>query len=164
VAPDIARDKDGVSAIIAVLELAAGLKAEGRTLVDRLDEIYREHGLHSTTQLSVRVEDLEIIRRAMDTLRTTPPTTLGGQAVTAVDDLADGYHGLPPTDGIRLQLDGDARIICRPSGTEPKLKCYLEIVVPVDDSIDVARTKADAALAEIKRDLGRPGGTRSRPR
>lgn len=153
VAPDIARDKDGVSAIIAVLELAAGLKAEGRTLVDRLDEIYREHGLHSTTQLSVRVEDLEIIRRAMDTLRTTPPTTLGGQAVTAVDDLADGYHGLPPTDGIRLQLDGDARIICRPSGTEPKLKCYLEIVVPVDDSIDVARTKADAALAEIKRDL-----------
>jgi phosphomannomutase len=154
VAPDIARDKDGVSAIITVLELAAGLKAEGRTLIDRLDDIYREHGLHATTQLSVRVEDLAIIARAMETLRTNPPSTLGGQNVTAVDDLADGYQGLPPTDGIRLQLDGGARIICRPSGTEPKLKCYLEIVVPVDDSIEAARTTADAALAAIKADLG----------
>ncbi len=153
VAPDIARDKDGVSAIITVLELAAGLKADGLTLIDRLDEIYREHGLHATTQLSVRVEDLSIITRAMDTLRTSPPTTLGDQAVTAVDDLADGYNGLPPTDGIRLQLDGDVRIICRPSGTEPKLKCYLEMVVPVDDSIDAARAKADAALTAIKADL-----------
>jgi phosphomannomutase len=153
VAPHIARDKDGVSAIITVLELAAGLKAEGRTLIDRLDDIYREHGLHATTQLSVRVEDLAIITRAMDVLRTSPPTTLGGHAVTSHDDLAEGYHGLPPTDGIRLGLDGDARIICRPSGTEPKLKCYLEIVVPVDDSIDVARSTAEAELAAIKADL-----------
>ena len=86
----------------------------------------------------------------METLRTSPPTRLGAQAVTAVDDLAEGYNGLPPTDGIRLQLDGGARIICRPSGTEPKLKCYLEIVVPVADSIEAARTSADAALAEIR--------------
>ncbi|MDX6277721.1 MAG: phosphomannomutase, partial [Nocardioidaceae bacterium] len=64
-----------------------------------------------------------------------------------------GYNGLPPTDGIRLGLDGDARIICRPSGTEPKLKCYLEIVVPVDDSIESARSTADAELAAIKADL-----------
>jgi phosphomannomutase len=158
VAPHIARDKDGVSAIITVLELAAGLKAEGRTLIDRLDDIYREHGLHATTQLSVRVEDLSIITRAMDVLRTAPPTTLGGHAVTSHDDLADGYHGLPPTDGIRLGLDGTAlvesgRIICRPSGTEPKLKCYLEIVVPVEGSIDTARATADAELAAIKSDL-----------
>ncbi|MCW2749978.1 MAG: phosphomannomutase [Aeromicrobium sp.] len=153
VAPHIARDKDGISAIITVLELAAGLKAEGRTLIDRLDDIYREHGLHATTQLSVRVEDLTIITRAMQVLRTSPPAVLGGLAVTAIDDLAKGYHGLPPTDGIRLQLDGDARIICRPSGTEPKLKCYLEIVVPVDDTIDAARTTAEAELAAIKADL-----------
>jgi len=92
-------------------------------------------------------------------LRTAPPTTLGGHAVTSHDDLADGYHGLPPTDGIRLGLDGTAhvesgRIICRPSGTEPKLKCYLEIVVPVDDTIDAARGIAEAELAAIKADLG----------
>ena len=90
----------------------------------------------------------------MDVLRTTPPTTLGGHAVTSHDDLAEGYHGLPPTDGIRLGLDGAVRIICRPSGTEPKLKCYLEIVVPVVDSIEAARAIADAELAAIKADLG----------
>jgi len=153
VAPDIARDKDGVSAIITVLEMAAALKADGRTLIDQLDDIYREHGLHATSQLSVRVEDLSIIARAMQTLRTSPPSSLGGLAVTSVDDLADGYHGLPPTDGIRLGLDGDTRIIARPSGTEPKLKCYIEVVVPVDDSIESSREIADAAIAGIKRDL-----------
>ncbi|MEJ7634089.1 phospho-sugar mutase, partial [Aeromicrobium sp.] len=158
VAPDIARDKDGVSAIITVLELAATLKAEGRTLLDQLDDIYRQHGLHATSQLSVRVEDLTIISRAMDTLRSSPPASLGGMAVTSVDDLADGYHGLPPTDGIRLGLAGappieSGRIICRPSGTEPKLKCYLEIVVPVTESVETSRQIADQQIADIKADL-----------
>ena len=153
VAPDIARDKDGVSAIITVLELAAALKAEGRSLIDQLDDIYREHGLHATSQLSVRVEDLSIISRAMETLRTSPPTELGGLAVTSVDDLADGYRGLPPTDGIRLGLQGSTRIIARPSGTEPKLKCYIEVVVPVDASIEESREAADATIAAIKKNL-----------
>lgn len=158
VAPDIARDKDGVSAIITILELAALLKAEGRTLADRLDEIYREHGLHATSQLSVRVEDLSIISRAMDVLRTSPPSSLGGLAVTSVDDLADGYHGLPPTTGVRLGLGESVRIICRPSGTEPKLKCYLEVVVPVTDSIEAAREAADKTIADIKKDLAQALG------
>ncbi|KQV73975.1 phosphomannomutase [Aeromicrobium sp. Root344] len=153
VAPDIARDKDGVSAIITVLEMAAALKADGRTLIDQLDDIYREHGLHATSQLSVRVEDLSIIARAMQTLRTSPPSSLGGLSVTSVDDLADGYHGLPPTDGIRLGLEGNTRIIARPSGTEPKLKCYIEVVVPVDDSIEASRAIADEKIAGIKQDL-----------
>ena len=153
VAPDIARDKDGVSAIITVLEMAAELKADGRSLIDRLDDIYREHGLHGTSQLSVRVDDLSIISRAMDVLRTSPPTVLGGLDVTSVDDLADGYHGLPPTDGIRLGLDGGARIIARPSGTEPKLKCYIEVVIPVTDSIESARATADEQIDGIKADL-----------
>jgi phosphomannomutase len=153
VAPDIARDKDGVSAIITVLELAAALKAEGRSLIDQLDDIYREHGLHATSQLSVRVEDLSIISRAMETLRTSPPSSLGGLAVQSVDDLADGYRGLPPTDGIRLGLEGSTRIIARPSGTEPKLKCYIEVVVPVTDSIEASREVADEKIAGIKKDL-----------
>lgn len=158
VAPDIARDKDGVSAIITVLELAAALKAEGRSLIDRLDDIYREHGLHATSQLSVRVEDLSIISRGMEVLRTSPPTELGGLAVASVDDLADGYAGLTPTDGIRLGLEGappieSSRIIARPSGTEPKLKCYIEVVVPVEESIETARETADETIAGIKADL-----------
>ncbi|MET0822489.1 MAG: phospho-sugar mutase, partial [Aeromicrobium sp.] len=153
VAPDIARDKDGVSAIVTVLEMAAELKADGRSLLDRLDDIYREHGLHGTGQLSVRVDDLSIISRAMDALRTSPPTQLAGLAVTSVDDLADGYRGLPPTDGIRLGLEGGARIIARPSGTEPKLKCYIEVVIEVTDSIEAARQDADEQLTGIKADL-----------
>ena len=84
---------------------------------------------------------------------TSPPTQLAGLAVTSVDDLADGYRGLPPTDGIRLGLDGGARIIVRPSGTEPKLKCYIEVVVPVDDSIEASRASAEATIAGIKTDL-----------
>lgn len=153
VAPDIARDKDGISAIIRVLELAAELKAEGRTILDQLDDIAREHGLYATGQLSVRVEDLSIISNAMQVLRTSPPASLGGLAVESVSDLADGYNGLPPTDGIHLALEGGARIICRPSGTEPKLKCYLEVVVRVGDSIGAARTEGQRSLDAIKRDL-----------
>jgi len=153
VAPDIARDKDGVSAILTVLELAAALKADGLTLLDRLDDIYREHGLHATDQLSVRVDDLAIITRAMQLLRTSPPSALGGLAVTSIDDLQDGYQGLSPTDGIRLGLEGGARIICRPSGTEPKLKCYLEVVVAVGDDPAAARVRADEQLSAIKADL-----------
>ena len=153
VAPHIARDKDGISAIIRVLELAADLKAEGKTIIDRLNDIAREHGLYATGQLSVRVDDLSIISKAMQTLRSAPPTVLGGLAVEAVDDLADGFKGLPPTDGVRLGLEGGARIICRPSGTEPKLKCYLEVIVTVGDSIDAARAEGHRSLNAIKKDL-----------
>lgn len=153
VAPHIARDKDGVSAALAVLELAASLKAEGRTLLDLLDDIAREHGLHATTQLSVRVDDRSIISDAMTTLRTSPPESLGGLAVTSVDDLEDGYEGLPPTDGIRIGLEGGARVIARPSGTEPKLKCYLEVVVEAGADVDAARREAGERLDAIKADL-----------
>ncbi|MGJ9413493.1 phospho-sugar mutase [Aeromicrobium sp. CF4.19] len=158
VAPHIARDKDGISAILAVLEVAAELKAEGRTLLDRLDDIYREHGLHATDQLSVRVDDLSVIAAAMTTLRTAPPSSLGGLAVATVDDLQDGYRGLHPTDGIRLGLDAadgitGARIICRPSGTEPKLKCYVEVVVPVGESSQEAWSRARTTIDAVKADL-----------
>lgn len=130
VAPQIARDKDGISAGLLVLALAARLKAEGRDLTDRLADIYRRDGWHATGQLAVRVDDVAIIADAMHRLRTSPPTELGGQLVTSVNDLAVGYRGLPPTDGVRLGLQGGSRIICRPSGTEPKLKCYVEAVAP----------------------------------
>jgi phosphomannomutase len=160
VSPEIARDKDGISAIITVLEMAAALKAEGRTLLDLLDDLYREHGLHTTSQLSVRVDDPAIIADAMETLRTSPPTNLGGVEVTSVDDLADGFQGLPPTDGIRLGLGETGRVICRPSGTEPKLKNYVEVVVPVDDSMEAARSEADRLVTGIKTDLSAALGLR----
>ncbi|MEG9226736.1 phospho-sugar mutase [Aeromicrobium sp. Sec7.5] len=153
VAPAIARDKDGVTAALAILALAADLRTQDRTLLDRIDDLHREHGVHATGQLSVRVEDLAVIVTAMTTLRTTPPASLGGLEVTSVDDLADGYRGLPPTDGIRLGLGEGTRVICRPSGTEPKLKCYLEVVEPTGDDLAAARARAASTLEAIRTDL-----------
>lgn len=150
--PDRVRDKDGVSALLVLCELAADAKAEGRTLVDVLDDIAVEHGLHATDQLSVRVTDLGEIAAAMARLRATPPAELGGLAVERVDDLSLGSPELPPTDGLRYRLAEGARVIVRPSGTEPKLKCYLEVVVPVepDGGVDAARIAAAGRLDAIR--------------
>jgi phosphomannomutase len=121
VLPDAVLDKDGISAALLVTDLAAALKAEGRTLGDRLDELAAEFGVHATTQLSVRVADLGLIGELMAALRADPPGTLLGRAATA-EDLR------PEADVLRLSADG-VRVVVRPSGTEPKLKAYLEVVV-----------------------------------
>ena len=148
------RDKDGVSAALLVAELAATLKAEGRSLTDLLDDLAREHGLHATDQLAVRVDDLSLIEDAMARLRAEPPTSLGGRAVESAEDLGTGSADLPPTDGLRYRLADAGRVVVRPSGTEPKLKCYLEVVVPVaDGDVAAARRTAGADLAAITADL-----------
>ncbi|WTW97134.1 phospho-sugar mutase [Streptomycetaceae bacterium NBC_01309] len=156
--PDGVRDKDGVTAALAVAELAAAAKRDGRTLLDLLDAVAVEYGLHATDQYSVRVERLDQIAEGMARLRATPPTSLGGLAVSRVDDLATGSADLPPTDGLRYTLAGaddvaSARIVVRPSGTEPKLKSYLQVVVPVHSQVSEARTVAATTLAGLKRDL-----------
>jgi phosphomannomutase len=148
------RDKDGVSAALLMAELAARLKAEGRALTDLLDDLAREHGLHATDQLSVRVDDLSLIEDAMARLRAAPPTALGGRAIEQAEDLLEGTDTLPPTDGLRYRLAEGGRVVVRPSGTEPKLKGYLEVVVPVaGDDVAAARRTAADALAAIKDDL-----------
>ncbi|MFF4550986.1 phospho-sugar mutase [Streptomyces sp. NPDC001435] len=157
--PDGVRDKDGITAALLITELASGLKEEGRTLLDLLDDLAVEHGLHATDQLSVRVQDLSVIADTMRRLRERPPTELAGLAITGAEDLAKGTETLPPTDGLRYTLDG-ARVIVRPSGTEPKLKCYLEVVVPVAAHADLPAARARAAdlLGAIKRDLSAAAG------
>ncbi|WP_217241350.1 phospho-sugar mutase [Streptomyces sp. AC555_RSS877] len=157
--PDGVRDKDGITAALLVTELASTLKEENRSLLDLLDDIAVEHGLHATGQLAVRVEDLSVIADAMRRLREQPPTHLAGLPITRAEDLTRGTDTLPPTDGLRYTLDG-ARVIVRPSGTEPKLKCYLEVVVPVAAHADLptARAKAAELLATIKRDLSTAAG------
>ncbi|MFC0846531.1 phospho-sugar mutase [Streptomyces noboritoensis] len=157
--PDGVRDKDGITAALLVAELASVLKEQGRTLLDLLDDLAVRHGLHATDQLSVRVEDLSVISDAMRRLREKTPTALAGLAVTKAEDLTEGTEELPPTDGLRYYLEG-ARVIVRPSGTEPKLKCYLEVVVPVAswDALGDAREKATELLAGIKRDLAAAAG------
>jgi phosphomannomutase len=159
VAPHQVKDKDGVSALLRIVELAALLKASGLSLTDRLEEIAATHGLHATDQLSVRVADLSLITQAMAGLRADPPTALGGLAVERIDDLALGVDGLPPTEGLRYRLTGGGRVIVRPSGTEPKVKCYLEVVVPVEageprtEAVAAARIVAAGRLDALRQDL-----------
>ena len=109
--------------------------------------------MYGTDQLAVRVNDLRQIPELMGRLRARPPSSLGGRAVEGIDDLSLGGGGLPATDGLRFRLEGGARVIVRPSGTEPKLKCYLEVIVPVTASVPSAREAAAERLAAIKRDL-----------
>lgn len=160
--PEGVRDKDGITAALLVTELASTLKEQGRTLLDALDDLAVAHGLHATDQLSVRVEDLAIITEAMAALRGTPPTELAGLRVAQAEDLTQGTATLPPTDGLRYTLDGEyrARVIVRPSGTEPKLKCYLEAVIPVEAHADLASARAEGTrvLNAIKRDLSTAAG------
>ena len=147
--PDGVKDKDGITASLLVLEMVAALKAEGRGVQDVLDDLARTFGLYATSQLSVRVSDIALIADAMARLRADPPTSLGGRDVVRMDDLEKGVDGLPPTDALRFTLS-DARVIIRPSGTEPKLKCYLQVVVPVTGEIADARAKAQSELDAIR--------------
>jgi len=164
--PEHVKDKDGVSALLLVCELAATVKAQGRTLRDVLDDVARAHGLHATDQLSVRFSDLAQIPATMARLRETPPVSFGGLAVERVDDLSLGTPDLPPTDGLRYLLADGARVIVRPSGTEPKVKCYLEVVVPVEPAsdfageagVDAARISAAGRLDAIRADVQKAAG------
>ena len=159
------RDKDGVSALLLVCELAAAAKAEGRTLTDLLDDIAVEHGLHATDQLSVRFDDLsEIPADHGAAARPRRPPRSAGSPSSAVDDLV-AWAATPcrPPTGCATRLADGARVIVRPSGTEPKVKCYLEVVVPVDpeDGVDAARIAAAGRLDAIGRHQGRGRALRS---
>jgi phosphomannomutase len=147
VAPHLVGDKDGISAGVLVAELVAGLKAEGKTLLDLLDEIAVEYGLHATDQLTIRTEDSAAL---VQRLRAHPPREIAGATVATFDDLSVGTPDLPPTDGVRLRLADGTRVVVRPSGTEPKLKCYLEVVLPVAGSVEQTRADAAARLESLK--------------
>jgi phosphomannomutase len=145
VAPGLVRDKDGISAALLLAELAATLKASGRSLLDRLDDLATEYGVYATAPLTVRVTDLRVIAEAMVRLRAAPPASLLGLPVT-VEDRA------PDADVVVLRADG-VRVVVRPSGTEPKLKAYLEAVVPVTDDLPGARKEARSRLDTLGKEM-----------
>jgi phosphomannomutase len=151
--PDAVRDKDGISALVRVLTLAAQLKAAGQTLADRLDEIALSYGVYETDQLSVRVDHLDLIAAAMARLRAKPPTVLAGEPVRIVD-LAAGTDELPATDAVLITGD-TIKVVARPSGTEPKLKCYLEARVPAtsSDRLETDRAAARSILARLRQEM-----------
>ena len=151
--PAAVPDKDGISALAQLLRLAADLKAEGKSIPDRLDEIARRYGVYETDQLSLRVQDVKIIAAAMARLRANPPGMLAGQP-TSVVDLATGTAELPATDAVLITGE-TLKVVVRPSGTEPKLKCYLETRLPAVRSANLAATRSEArfTLAAIRAEM-----------
>lgn len=147
--PSVVRDKDGISAALELLSLADELAASGSTIADHLEAFAAEFGAFASGQVATRVDDLSRIGEIMASLRSTPPSTLGGLDVHTVTDYADGVAGFPPSDILRYDLSGDARVIVRPSGTEPKVKVYIDTVA---DTPAEAQRLVDA-LAESVRPL-----------
>ena len=142
------RDKDGISAALAFAEMAASVKADGSTMLSLLDDLAKRHGVHHSAQRSFRFEGIdgpEIMADLMQRLRSNPPEMIGDLAVESVTDLLEPSTGLPPTNALILDLSGPARLVVRPSGTEPKLKLYGESVNTVLSGDDLSRARAVAA-------------------
>jgi len=139
---DVVRDKDGIGAALAMLRLAAGAKASARSVLDVYDDLERAHGVHLTSQLTLRTADQAHV---MSRLRSSPPAALGDEPVSGRTDLAEGGGDVPRADVLIFRLAG-GRVVLRPSGTEPKIKCYIEITEPL-----AGRTLAAAREAAAKR-------------
>jgi phosphomannomutase len=143
---DTVNDKDGISAAIFLAQVAMDLKRDGLTISDLLNEVWERHGFHGTEQISIRVSDMSAITRLLAGLRQNPPQEIAGRTVESIDDLAAPKDGLPPTDGLRIWLAGGIRIIVRPSGTEAKMKCYIEVITKDAD-------ESESLLNELREPL-----------
>ena len=142
-------DKDGISAAITLAQIATDLASDGKTILDLLDEIWERHGFHATEQISIRLSDLSKVDQILGGLRRNPPHNIAGRAVTSIDDLATPTDGLPPTDGLRIWLDDGVRIIIRPSGTEAKMKCYIEVIEKDSKTAQVVLDQLRPPLKEL---------------
>ena len=151
-------DKDGISAALALARLAHDLSLHGLTLLDRLDELESRYGVHAGAQLSLRVtppQDRAVLVEVMARVRANPPVSLGGVRVSEVVDLEAGCNGLAATEGLIWRLGDIGRVVVRPSGTEPKLKAYLEVVDDAShDDLASARERCSRLLDALRRDLG----------
>jgi phosphomannomutase len=161
---DLVRDKDGISAALAMAAICAHARAHGSSVRARLDRLAERFGLHATAERSLALgsgggED------AVDRLLAAPPDALIGRAVTAIDDLSAGTRvardgsatrlGLPPSSGVVVHAGEEVRLAVRPSGTEPKLKLYLQVVLPVaPGAADEARAQASTMLDALGREAG----------
>ncbi len=146
--PTKVRDKDGISAAVDFLALAAELKAEGKTLDDHAADFATKFGAYASSQISLRVTDLSDIPRIMSALRNQPPASIGSLTVESIDDFSQGFGKFPPSDILRIWLDDGSRVIVRPSGTEPKLKVYIDASSTEGDAAE-RRAAADATVAEL---------------
>ena len=155
--PQKVRDKDGISAALEFLALVAELKANGQTVADHLTAFAEKFGAFASGQVSIRVSDLSEIPRMMSRLRAEHPSKIGNFDVTQIDDFATGFGDFAPSDILRIHLADGSRIIIRPSGTEPKLKVYLDASSKVgsgSERIDAARATITALDAAVRPLLG----------
>jgi phosphomannomutase len=155
---DVVRDKDGISAMIAFLELAADCARRGTTILEQLELLYRQHGLYLTRQQSIALDPDRQGPTVGERLRRDPPRSIAGRDVLSVADMQAGTRrtkgggeealDLPQSDVLTFLLDDDARVVVRPSGTEPKLKCYYEVCerVGARESFRAAEDRATEAL------------------
>ena len=141
-------DKDGISAALVVADLANRLAASDQTIADRIDEIGRKYGHFATGQVSIRVADLSIIGSTVARIRNNPPAAIMGQSARFTD-LAIGSAKLQATEGLRFDLADGSRVIIRPSGTEPKLKCYLQTTGDSFEAAQSALEKLESAAREL---------------
>ena len=146
--PQKVRDKDGISAAVDFLAMTAELKAAGKTLDDHTSDFALKFGAFASSQISLRVSDLAEIPRLMSKLRDTPPATIGEYEVDSIDDFADGFGSFPPSDILRIWLANGARVIVRPSGTEPKLKVYID-ASSIDGSAAERASAAQSVVAGL---------------
>ncbi|NCU89805.1 MAG: phospho-sugar mutase, partial [Actinobacteria bacterium] len=144
-------DKDGISAALALTQLALNLKKQGRTIDAYLDEIWSKYGYHATKQISVRTTSVDDMTKVLGQIRAHVPESIGKFAVVKFDDLETPTDGLPPTNGVRFFLSGDVRVIIRPSGTEPKIKCYIEVVRKGE--VSAAKAEAHQVMDSLDGDL-----------
>ena len=142
-------DKDGLSAALALCQIAHEAAQDGKTLLDELDKIESRYGVHAGAQISLRSDDLARITDAMQRLRSNPPKTIAGMEVTEIVDFANGYEGLASSDCLSYQLSGTDRVVVRPSGTEAKLKVYIEVVRDAGSDVAAARKVAKSVVNEL---------------
>ena len=142
-------DKDGISAAIKLAQIATDLANQNKTILDLLDEVWQRHGFHATEQISIRLQNLSQVGQIMGNLRSNSPEEIAGRKVESIDDLNQPKDGLPPTDGLRLWLAGGIRIIIRPSGTEAKMKCYIEVIEKDSQLAQVVLDQLRAPLKEL---------------
>jgi phosphomannomutase len=152
--PAKVRDKDGISAAVEVIELFTELAESGTTLEQHLAEFAETFGGYASGQISIRVAETAEISRTMARLRADLPSRVGGIRVERIDDFIDGFDTFPPSDLLRLHLEGGGRVIVRPSGTEPKLKCYLDTVARDGSGVERLAT-AEAMLAQLEAGMRR---------
>jgi phosphomannomutase len=144
-------DKDGISAALLLAQCAAELKRDGHTMAGYLKNIWETYGYHGTEQISIRVSNIAQVDKVLERIRNHHPESLSGIELTRFIDLSQPEDDLPSTNGVTMWFGENIRVIVRPSGTEAKLKCYIEVCAASASSKDIS--EVNSSIASLKKEL-----------